>query len=340
MACYHPLRGLVLGQTENGKKNIKILPNSDFSFEVPDAEYINIPCGKCIGCRLDYSRQWADRCMLETQYHSANSFITLTYNDSHLPPCNPIFDIETGEQIGYGDIHPLVKKDFQDFMKRLRKKIATEYGNDVKIRYYACGEYGSKSKRPHFHAIIFGFDFSDDRILHKTNFRGDKYYVSEFLDSCWRDDKKQSIGFSYVANVEWDCCAYVARYVAKKIFKDNDLYYKNNVPTEFTLMSRKPGIARQYYEDHKLDILNNQRIYLGSDKGSKQIRPPKYYDRLFDIDYPDEMEKVREKRSQIAKNNAKISLEHTSKDFLGMLEDKETNHIARTKILQERRSQV
>lgn len=326
MACYHPLRGLVLGQTVNGKKNIKILPNSDFSFEVPDAEYINIPCGKCIGCRLDYSRQWADRCMLEAKYHTANSFITLTYNDDYLPDCNDRFDVETGEYIGKGFVHPLVKKDFQDFMKRLRDRV----GYDTPIRFYACGEYGSKNFRPHYHAILFGYDFKDDRVLLKRNYQGDNYYVSKLLDSCWNK------GFSMIANVDWNCCAYVSRYVAKKIYKDNKLYYENNVPPEFTLMSRKPGIGRQYYEDNKLDILENQRIYLGNDKGSKEIRPPKYYDRLFDIDYPDEMDKVREKRSQIAKNNVKIGLEHTSKDFLGMLEDKETNMLARTKILKER----
>ena len=326
MACYHPLRGVVLGKTENGKKNIKILKESDFSFEVSDVEYINIPCGKCIGCRLDYSRQWADRCMLEAKYHSANSFITLTYNDDNLPDCNPVFDVDTGEYLRDGIIHPLVKKDFQDFMKRLRDRV----GYDTPIRFYACGEYGSKNFRPHYHAILFGYDFKDDRVLLKRNYQGDDYYVSKLLESCWNK------GFSMIANVDWNCCAYVSRYVAKKMFKENDLYYKENVPSEFTLMSRKPGIGRKYYDEHKLDILENQRIYLGSDKGSKEIRPPKYYDRLFDIDYPDEMEKVREKRSQIAKNNVKIGLEHTSKDFLGMLEDKEINMLARTKILKER----
>lgn len=326
MACYHPLRGVVLGYTENGKKNIKIIPNSDFSFEVPGIEYINIPCGKCIGCRLDYSRQWADRCMMEAQYHEHNSFITLTYNDENLPDFNPKFDTDTGEFIGYSSIHPLVKKDFQDFMKRLRDRV----GYDTPIRYYACGEYGGRSLRPHYHAILFGYDFSDDRKLLKRNFQNNNYYVSELLDSCWKK------GYSMIANVDWHSCAYVSRYVAKKIFKENDLYYKENVPNEFTVMSRKPGIGRQYYEDNKLDILKNQRIYISDSKGSKEIRPPKYYDRLFDIEYPQEMEEIRNKRSSISKNNVKIKLEHTSKDFLGMLEDAEVNLEARTKILKER----
>ena len=147
MSCYHPMRAIVKGVKENGKKDLFIIKDPKFELNVPGVEYINIPCGKCDGCRLDYARQWADRCMLEAKYHDKNSFITLTYNDDNIPVA------ENGN-------YTLVKKDFQDFMKRLRESIG-----DVKIRYYACGEYGSKSLRPHYHAIIFGYDFSEDPIF-------------------------------------------------------------------------------------------------------------------------------------------------------------------------------
>ena len=157
MSCYHPLRAIKTNFPEpiideNGKvhkSRIFFLKGEYNPEKLPvldsNSEYISIPCGKCIGCRLDYSRTWADRCMLESQYHKNNWFLTLTYDNDHLP-----------EQRPGSPVHSLQKRDMQLFMKRLRKR----FPND-KIRFFGCGEYGSKSCRPHYHLLLFGVPFED-----------------------------------------------------------------------------------------------------------------------------------------------------------------------------------
>lgn len=88
MSCYHPLYAQVIqGQkTVEGKRVLRIIGSSVSDKRLlEDPNIISLPCGKCIGCRLDYSRQWADRLMLELQYHDSAYFITLTYNDDHVP---------------------------------------------------------------------------------------------------------------------------------------------------------------------------------------------------------------------------------------------------------------
>ena len=155
---------------------------------------IHVPCGQCLGCRLDYSRMWAVRCYHESQLHDKNMFITLTYDDEHVP-----WSAVTGEQT-------LVKKDLQLFWKRLRKHF-DKLG--IKIRYYGAGEYGDYTNRPHYHAIVFGCDM-DDKQLYKLSELGFPYYVSDTLDKIW--EKGQCL----VADVSVDTCAYVARYVVKE----------------------------------------------------------------------------------------------------------------------------
>ena len=219
MSCYHPLTAIVNGVTDNGKKDITVISKQD-SFNVnADSYIISLPCGKCVGCLLDRSRQWADRCMLEASYHERNCFITLTIDDDHLNTKVPIYhgDIEwlpldnmQDDWINTLNCDPkpsLRKKDFQKFMKRLRRKLSNY---DIKIRFFGCSEYGSESFRPHYHAIIFGYDFSDDRVLYKQNFNGDKLYNSKLLSDCW------PFGFAVVADCTWNTCAYVSRYCLKK----------------------------------------------------------------------------------------------------------------------------
>jgi len=127
LTCYHPLRAFktVSGTIVfNGNKpNIK--------------EALNLPCGKCIGCRLDRSRQWAIRCMHEASLYERNCFITLTYSDEFLP-----------------NDRSVNVRHFQLFMKKLRKRFGPN------IRFYHCGEYGEKTSRPHYHALLFNFDYT------------------------------------------------------------------------------------------------------------------------------------------------------------------------------------
>lgn len=343
MSCYFPLHAFDTGyKTDNGKPRYKITSGDIECTEYHGkwlTDYIDIPCGKCIGCRLDYSLQWANRCMLEAQYHDKNCFITLTYDDDHLPDKNPVFDSD-GVYIDDSPRNPLVKDDFRRFMKNFRQRLVDNYVRDnpnatkselPRVRFYACGEYGGKTFRPHYHAIIFGYDFSDDRILYKKNFRGENYYISHTLADLW------SYGFHTICDVSFDTCAYVARYILKKQKGEtSDIYEKLQYPPEFTLMSRKPGIARQYYDDHRDEIYINQEIFIATDKDGKKLRPPKYYDKLYDLDNPEDMERIRllRRESMEHKNNIADSL--TSLSHNDRLRVQAEVKEARTKILQER----
>lgn len=239
---------------------------------------VEVPCGQCIGCRIDRSKQWAVRCVHEASLYERNCFITLTYNDAHLP--------ENGS---------LVKKDFQDFMKRLRER----FGSGV--RYFHCGEYGEKLSRPHYHAILFNFDF-DDRILFKID-NGSKLYVSETLDDLW-----QGKGFSTIGDVTFESCAYVSRYILKKITGEASEAHYGIVrldsgeiimrQPEYVTMSRRPGIARAWFEKYRTDVFPDDFVWL---KG-KKYRTPRFYDKLFDEFSHDDFVRTKFERLESMKN--------------------------------------
>ncbi len=163
MACFSPLKGW--------KK-----PGGGITFTRCDSAGVKqeIACGRCIGCRIDRSRQWAVRCMHESTLHEENSFITLTYAPKHLP--------------ANGSLSSGKRSHLQLFFKRLRKAIYP-----ILIRYYACGEYGEELSRPHYHALIFGYEFPDKE-LWKT-IRGNKIYESKMLESLW------GMGFCSIGDV-------------------------------------------------------------------------------------------------------------------------------------------
>ncbi len=339
--CTSPLKGFINGTTENGKKNLIVTPFSVDHIEILDnkkiyvdspaitskyalTEFVEIPCGQCIECRLQRSRRWADRCMLELGYHESSYFITLTYDNDHIPK-NPVYDDETGEV--YAENATLLKRDLQLFMKNLRRQY--EYrGYTNKLRYFACGEYGSETKRPHFHLIVFGLKL-DDLTLYKRNFNGDNLYNSAFISKIW--DK----GFCVVGDVTWESCAYVARYIMKKhIGKDNDFYERYNIEPEFTLMSRKPGIARQYYDEHKDELFYQDFVSIPTKDGAKQIYPPPYYEKLFEEDFPEnEVVERKEKRKQAKIDSVNLQLEKTDKNYLDYLKTKEYNLDSKIKTL-------
>ncbi len=224
---------------------------------------VTIPCGRCTGCRLEHSRQWAVRCVHESQMHQENSFITLTYNDDHLPKGGT-----------------LVKSDFQNFMKRLRKHYLPK-GTKRKIRYYMCGEYGEKTLRPHYHACLFGLDFQDKKLWTTQNEH--RVYTSQELSSLWSQDG-ESLGFSTIGQVTFQSAAYVARYIMKKITGDLAAdHYRGRQP-EYTTMSRRPGLAKTWIEKyHETDVSHDDHVILNG----KTFRPPRYYDNHFEITDPE-----------------------------------------------------
>lgn len=276
MPCYHPMQGLKVGVKPNGKADIKIFKTRFKNYSVLHQEVdVLLPCGQCVGCRLERSRQWAIRCVHEAQLHLDNCFITLTYSDSFLP--------KDGS---------LVKKHFQDFMKRFRKK----FGNG--IRYFHCGEYGEKLGRPHYHACIFGFDFPDRLFWKESN--GIPLFTSNLLSSLW------TYGFSSVGDVTFESAAYVARYIMKKVNGDLSVEHYRSIGLvssdgevfdkipEYTTMSRRPGIGRKWFDKFCSDVYPSDEVVL---RGVK-MRPPRYYDTCFEIISPEEFANVKAARKE------------------------------------------
>ena len=232
MSCYHPIAAYpdYSERTSNGKVAYKLFGRYDPDCRLVDPKVIAVPCGRCIGCRLDYSRQWADRMMLELEHTGKAIFVTLTYDNDHVP------QIE-GQEGEFGSL-TLDKIDLQLFFKRLRKKFS-----DKEIRYYACGEYGENTLRPHYHAIIFGLALEDfpDRVPLGRNELGQLHYKSAVFQRIW------SNGFIVLADVSWKTCAYVSRYVQKKVFAGKQIMSDVfGAEPEFSLMSRRPGIGAFY----------------------------------------------------------------------------------------------
>lgn len=317
MSCFHPLKAWPIGKTPAGKTEYKItefgvdhldyvdgtfwpssVPHrSSLSSRVVD-EYIEIPCGKCIGCRLAYSRAWADRCLLELKDHESAYFVTLTYDDDSVPR-SLYADPNTGEAF---EAFTLRKRDLQLFHKRLRKAI------DYPIRFFACGEYGDSTLRPHYHDIIFGLKLNDLKFYSRSNL-GYNYYNSAFLSKIW------SKGHVVVGEVTWDTCAYTARYVMKKLKGQEAVFYENhNIEPPFVVMSRKPGIARKYYDEHP-ELFDHPCVYLSTEDGSHPVYPSRYYKKLFDVDFPEQSAIMKERNRELAIVKSRNKLERTDLDY-------------------------
>lgn len=285
MPCYNPLRAWKGDLLPSGKREILFKEpkgRASSALEFP------LKCGQCIGCRLDRSADWAMRCVHEASLYKENCFITLTYDEVCVP--------EDGG---------LVKEHFQLFMKRLRKK----YGEGV--RFYACGEYGEESRRPHYHACLFNHNFID-RKPHSVNGHGNTMYTSDELGKLW------TYGFSMIGDVTFDSAAYVARYVMKKVTgKEADEHYVDKetgyiMPSEFTLMSRggrkkgPGGIGKGWFDKYKSDCFPSD--YLIMKNGGKRI-PPRYYTNQLELTDPDMYAKIKEqRRKRAASANADNSL--------------------------------
>ena len=291
MTCYKPLKGWQIGWTARGKPEYKIT-----TYYIDHVEYDGstwtacpsdrvspsavkvvrdcqeIPCGHCIGCRMEYAKQWAGRCLLEMEQHENNLFLTLTYSDDHL---TYVMQQDPGREDYKSLIATLVKRDFQLYMKRLRKAL------DYPVRFFAAGEYGDRSLRPHYHAIIFGLRKPDDLVLYKVS-RGYTYYTSQWMDDIWQH------GSVIIADANYKTAAYIARYCTKKAHGKDAAYFESlGLEPEFSLMSRRPGIGRQYYDDNVERIFSSDSIYISTPDGSQEIRPSRYYRKLMEMSDPE-----------------------------------------------------
>lgn len=301
MPCFHPLKAFrSKTKNANGKYPVVFNPSKGFS-DMP----IALPCGQCVGCRLERSRQWAIRCLHEASQHEYNCFITLTYDDDHLP-----------EDMSLNLDH------FQRFMKRLRKKYPH------KIRFYHCGEYGEQLGRPHYHACLFGHDFDDKTPLFENN-NGDIVYTSDDLSKLW------PFGLSSIGDVTFESAAYVARYIMKKVTgepEQNHYQYQNPETgeltyrkPEYTTMSRRDGIGKSWLEQYQSDIYPSDSVVIRG----QQMRPPKFYDTQFEITNPNEYKRLKAKR----KTNAKKHVDNNTPARLKVRE-----RVTQTRLTQLKRS--
>lgn len=269
MPCYYPIKAFLSDEVNASGKRSLVFKES----EAVSAQPLYIPCGKCIGCRLEKSRQWAIRCVHESSMYDNNCFITLTISDEYSLPSK--------RGLCEGNPRSLYKEDFQRFMKRLRKR----FGSGV--RYFHCGEYGSKGGRPHHHACLFNFDFSDKEFW---SCRGDvKLYRSRTLEELW------PFGISTIGDVNFESAAYVARYCLKKYVSNKynpsgkEDHYAGCNP-EYITMSRRPGIGASFYEKFKSDIYPSGFVVV---RGGIKCRPPEYYERKYDLTNHEDLVRIK-----------------------------------------------
>lgn len=253
-------------ETPSGRK--LVFSEQEF-IQHPRRKGLSLPCGRCIGCKLEKARQWAVRLSHEAQLHEEVSFITLTYEK---PPKGVSVDVPT----------------CQKFLKRLRARL-----HPKKIRHFLVGEYGELMDRPHYHAIIFGHSFPEKTRARSSRSRKGKVHTlfrSDFLDEVW------GLGHCWIGNVSFDSCAYVAGYCVKKVTGPKAArHYEGRAP-EFAIMSRggkhKRGIGHEWIKKFASDVYPDDEII----SNGKPCRPPRYYDRVLEADNPGLLEVIKKKR--------------------------------------------
>lgn len=299
----------------------------------PDPDgYTELKCGQCIGCKLARSCTWAIRCMHQAQMHEQNTFITFTLNNQTLlsrknsknNPKHKKYD----PAIIYQNQQSIDVEEHQLFLKRLRKKYKQ------KIKYFHCGEYGDINRRPHYHSIIFNFDFPDKQYI-KENHQGDLLYVSEILEGTKQfkhnylekyhngkynpnyspqlglNKKPQKglwpHGLCIIGDVTFQSAAYVARYIVKKIngkkadeINDQGLkHYEHYDPIDGVITKLIPEYTTMSNGIGESWFKQFHFDVYPSDTvviNGKKNRPPRYYDILLEELNLEQYELTKEKR--------------------------------------------
>lgn len=265
MACEKPTKAF---RPANGGPVRFSAPNPDR--DPGTYEQINLPCGKCLLCRLEYARQWAVRITHEAQFHETNCFITLTYDDKHLPE--------------HGSLH---YPDLQKFWKRLRKEIGP-------LSYYAVGEYGDNTNRPHYHACVFGHDFTNDRRILRTE--PTLLWTSPVLEEAWGN------GNVSVGALNFQTAQYTASYVTKKLHGKQyvrlDIESGELVPLvqPRATMSLNPAVGKRWFEKFGNQAYDHDRVIVNG----KEQKPPRYYDQLLAAKSETRAEEIKKKRRESA----------------------------------------
>lgn len=229
--------------------------------------------------------------MHEAQLHERNCFLTLTYDQAGLP--------STGS---------LAVEHWQLFAKAFRNKLG-------KFRFFHCGEYGDENGRPHYHAAIFGHDFTADRKAYRLSKAGHQIYTSETLDKLW------GRGNCYIGNLTFQSAAYVARYIMKKQLGEAawkrygttiesfegeagtwHQRFHFTLKPEYTTMSRKPGIGTKWIEQFHNEVYGQGRDEVLCN--GHLVNPPKFYDTWFENYNPAGYRKLKARRRHNTKKHA------------------------------------
>lgn len=240
MACYHPVKAWrSRSVNESGKRPLVFRLQDGFA-DLP----VVVPCGQCIGCRVARQRAWAVRLLHEASTSTASSFLTLTYRDTEVP---------------YGLVPTLAPLDVTLFLKRLRLEIGP-------VRYFVCGEYGERGDRPHYHMLLYGYDFPDRKYWCTTG--GNKLFRSALLEKVW------PFGNSLIGSVSTASAQYVAKYTVKKVRGARaEAHYLGREP-EFARMSRRPGIGSAWVEKFGRGLFPRDFVVV---PGGKKVAVPRYY---------------------------------------------------------------
>ena len=253
MSCNFPQRAF-LGRvlTSTGKRPLVFKRELSWS----DSPELSLPCGRCTGCKLEWSRQWAVRCLHEKRMHAESAFITLTYGDETLPVLKT-----TG-------LATLMPEHFSRFMKRLRARRPNG------VRFYGCGEYGDNNGRPHYHVLLFNTNFPDRKFV-KDSKSGYRLFRSVELDNLWSENGV-NFGHCWIGEVTFESCQYVAKYVVKKVNGDAAVDWYNGRVPEFGRCSLRPGIGYTWFEKYGDEAFAHDSIIYDA----REAKIPRYYDKL------------------------------------------------------------
>lgn len=249
---------------------------------LPDPMPTTLPCGQCIGCRVDKARDWSIRLQHEAQstQEAGSDSLALTLTYATLPAGGS-----------------LNRKDIQDFFKRLRSW--ANYHQGAKLRYYQCGEYGEALSRPHHHAVVFGLSVPDRTVWRQGR---SVQYVSQTLTDLWGH------GFVTFGDATPSAMGYIAGYVTKKLrddptqsryeLLDESTGELRSVRPEFSTMSRRPGIGSAWFDRYWQDVYPRDVVVYRSRNKYLEAKPPRYYDMLLERRDPELFARVRQARSE------------------------------------------
>ena len=227
-----------------------------------------LPCGKCAGCKAQYRQDWSTRCYCEAKARETSCMINLTYKTNHFPGGKP----------------HVSKEDIRGFIKRLRRAVDRRKPG-TRISYLVVSEYGPKTGRPHYHGIIFGWEFPDIELDPEPTQKGNRMFKSELCERIWKKGRCR-IGTADTGEAAKYCMDYLGKESSQWIGVDGR-------PDQFKMQSTCPAIGRTYYERWGKDIYPDDFIVIDGIK----TPVPRVFDKWYEEDDPEGYARIKRKRN-------------------------------------------